>query len=254
MVRLCIAGGVVLLHGGRVDNGGRIDHRVDHTTFGAFVWGLLRGLFRGKLVDGIPLDDRPVPRVPVHLREADRHVTIGVGAGRLDDEDRLLQLLELCPELEALVVNGGHIVGGLVLLKVQLETVNVAHEGVDQLQQVGLLEEVEIDRPIPDVVKSQFLRRVGADQAAGHCGVGVPPGNTPGVVAHVSLLNLSLLTTRGLGPWRPWHRGLPTTANTMDTITLPVGGHNPVPERKICEVTHEEKSSVVVRSERLRSP
>jgi hypothetical protein len=71
-------------------------------------------------------------------------------------------------------------------------------KGVEQLQQLGLLEEVELDCPIPDIVKSQFLRQVGADRAAGHCGVGVPLGNTPGVVAH-----LSLLTTSGLVPWHP---------------------------------------------------
>jgi hypothetical protein len=52
--RLRLAGGVVLL------DGGRVDHRVYHTTLGAVVGGLFRSLLRGKLVDGIPPDDRPV--------------------------------------------------------------------------------------------------------------------------------------------------------------------------------------------------
>jgi hypothetical protein len=68
----------------------------------------------------------------------------------------------------------------------------MADEGVAQLQQLDLLEGVELDLPIPDVVKGQFLR-VGTDQAASH-----PRGevDTPDAVAHVALaLALALRTT-----------------------------------------------------------
>jgi hypothetical protein len=43
----------------------------------------------------------------------------------------------------------------------------MADESVAQLQQLDLLEDVELDLPIPDVVEGQFLR-VGTDRAAGH--------------------------------------------------------------------------------------
>jgi hypothetical protein len=33
--------------------------------------------------------------------------------------------------------------------------------------------------------------------------------------------------------------------STMDTFSQPVGGHNPAAERKLVEVLHEEKTSVV---------
>jgi hypothetical protein len=168
-------------------DGGCVDHRGDHTTLGAVVLHV-GGLLRGKLVDGVPSNDRPVPRVPVHLHEADRPVTTGVGAGHVD-EDGLLQLLELCPELEGLVVDGGHVVGGLVFLELKLEAANVADQGVAQLLQLGLLEDVELDRPIPDVVKGQVLPVGGTDRAAGHRGGKV---DTPEAVAHVALVTLSL--------------------------------------------------------------
>jgi hypothetical protein len=38
----------------------------------------------------------------------------------------------------------------------------------------------------------------------------------------------------------------------MGTISQPVGGHNPAAEQKLYKVSHEEKTSVVVRLERLR--
>jgi hypothetical protein len=164
-------------------------------------------LLCSKPVEGVPWDDLPVPRVPVLLREADRLVTHGVGAA-LADEDGLLQLHELCPELEGLV-GGKYVVGGLGLLELQLEVLDVAEESGAQLLQLILLQVLGLDLPIPDVVKSKFVQ-VSADQATGHrrC-VDVSPGNTPGVVALVALtlvLHLTLLATSGLGPWHPWHQ------------------------------------------------
>jgi hypothetical protein len=38
----------------------------------------------------------------------------------------------------------------------------------------------------------------------------------------------------------------------MGTVSQPEGGHNPSAERKLCKVSLEEKTSIVVRSERLR--
>jgi predicted ThiF/HesA family dinucleotide-utilizing enzyme len=43
-------------------------------------------------------------------------------------------------------------------------------------------------------------------------------------------------------------RGLPTTANTMGTVSQPVGGQGPAAEGKLGKVFHEEKTNVVVRS------
>jgi hypothetical protein len=39
--------------------------------------------------------------------------------------------------------------------------------------------------------------------------------------------------------------GLPDTVITLNTISQPVGGHNPAAEQKLGEVSHEEKTSVV---------
>jgi hypothetical protein len=39
--------------------------------------------------------------------------------------------------------------------------------------------------------------------------------------------------------------GLPDTAITLITISQPVGGHNPDAVRKLGEIFHEEKTSIV---------
>jgi hypothetical protein len=95
-----------------------------------------------------------------------------------------------------------YVVGGLVLLEVQLKAVSVANEGVAQLLQLVLLQVLGLDLPIPDLVKSQFLRVSGTDQAAGHRRGEV---NTPYAVAHVALalalaLHVTLMATSGLCP------------------------------------------------------
>jgi hypothetical protein len=39
--------------------------------------------------------------------------------------------------------------------------------------------------------------------------------------------------------------GFPTTADTMGTVSQPVGGHSPAAEQKLGKGPHEEKTSVV---------
>jgi hypothetical protein len=103
--RLCLAGcciDVALLDGGHVDRaGGRVDLDVVLP-----VGGLTGGVVLIKPVDDVPGDDPPVSRGPVRLREAVRLVPHDVDA-ILVDKDGVLQLLELCPELEGLVGGGG---------------------------------------------------------------------------------------------------------------------------------------------------
>jgi hypothetical protein len=39
-----------------------------------------------------------------------------------------------------------------------------------------------------------------------------------------------------------------TTADTMDTVPQPVGGHNPAAEGKLGKVSHEEKKALFTSS------
>jgi hypothetical protein len=85
----------------------------------------------------------------------------------LVDEDGVLQVLELCPKLVGLV---GGIGGVLGLLESHLEVLDVVLEGGAEFLQLVLLQVFDLVVAISDVIKIQFVGRVGARRATGGAG------------------------------------------------------------------------------------
>jgi hypothetical protein len=79
----------------------------------------------------------------------------------LVDEDNVLQLLELSPELVGLVGDGGGR-GYLGLLELHLKVLNENVEGGTEVLQLGHLQVLDLDIAISDVLKIQFVFGVGA--------------------------------------------------------------------------------------------
>jgi hypothetical protein len=115
----------------------------------------------------------------------------------------------------------------------------VVEEGGTELLQLVLLQVCELDVAISDVIKIQFVGRVGARQATGHRESerrDVSPDDLPKAVAHVDHFSNGPRMASILGIL-----GFPATADTMDTVSRPAGGHNSAAEGNHGKVSQEGK-------------